>query len=69
MAPYGSASVHGAGGGGYVTRLPAPVVRELQLESVDRYLCPISAGAIVLVPEGAEVPVVPKEDVEPASSV
>ncbi|MFB6302784.1 MAG: hypothetical protein ABEH78_07995 [Haloferacaceae archaeon] len=57
MAPYGNRAVYSRTNGGYMTRLPADLIRKLEWDSVDRYYCPAGRGAIILVPEGAEVPV------------
>lgn len=66
LAPYNTVVVRDAAGGdGFQASLPAPPVRRYEIRRLDRYFVPDGAGAFVFVPEGAEVPVVPRSQVAP----
>jgi hypothetical protein len=64
LAPYSAVNVRELGDDdGFEACLPASPVREYAIERVDRYFVPDGGGAIVLVPEDEEVPVVPRSQV------
>jgi hypothetical protein len=65
FAPYNSVDVRELGEDkGYEACLPAPPVRKYRIHRVDRYFVPDGCGAFVLVPEGGEIPVVPRSAVD-----
>ncbi|MFB6301668.1 MAG: hypothetical protein ABEH78_02225 [Haloferacaceae archaeon] len=59
FAPYDSVTVQGVRDHkGYRVFLPASPVPRCRVRRVDRYFVPDGSGAFVLVPEGADIPVV-----------